>query len=194
MAIEIIKVIVKALDCVLLALQQAKAVLSEGMPLRKFLGFYESQYKELMAHKPARSAWFYDKNMSISSTFGMVVSKLGEDEDANRLLSIISCFGPRTIPIELLAQYAALENVLRESRPAGFLKSQNESDPNTMESKWLTTLVQNKLKLRFAINRLESLCLLKTRRNIDGTVLSFSLHRSLCRWRLETLEEVQREH
>ena len=102
--------------------------------------------------------------------------------------ALFSCFGPRTIPIELPAQYAALENVLWESRPAGFLQSQNESDPNMMESKWLTIFVQNKLKLRFVNNRVESLCLLKTRRNIDGTVLSFSFHRSLCRWRLETLE------
>ena len=63
-----------------------------------------------------------------------------------------------------------------------------------MESKRFTTFVQNKLKLRFDINRLEPPCLLKTRRNIDGTVFSFSLPRSLCRWRLETLEEVEKEH
>lgn len=54
-------------------------------------------------------------------------------------------------------------------------------------------MARNKLSLRWAILRLEDLCFLKTRKDIDGKAVSLSVHSMICKWRLETTEIHARE-
>ena len=57
----------------------------------------------------------------------------------------------------------------------------------------LKTLGHKRLTFQLAIRRLESPCLFETRRDVQGSVTNASVHSTVCKWRLETIDEQERE-
>ena len=169
-----------------LAIEQAGALVRDGISIHDFLGFHQSQYQELMGEKPATIAWNYDKNMSIVSVFKLALSKLKDDHDAPHLLSLFSCFGPNLVAVDLLTGFW---------EPATTIGGPTHLDDSTLSKKiqWLNILGHKPLSFQMAIRRLQSLCLLKTRRDTRGSLMSASVHGTICKWRLETIDEEERE-
>ena len=169
-----------------LAIEQAGALVRDGISIHDFLGFHQSQYQELMGEKPATIAWNYDKNMSIISVFKLALSKLKDDHDAPHLLSLFSCFGPNLVTVDLLTGFW---------EPATTNGGPTHLDDSTLSKKiqWLNILGHKPLSFQMAIRRLQSLCLLKTRRDTRGSLMSASVHGTICKWRLETIDEEERE-
>lgn len=64
--------IVKAVDGIPLAIEQARAVLQDGVAISEFLSLYGTQYRSIMEHAPGKSFSTYDKGNSISKTFEML--------------------------------------------------------------------------------------------------------------------------
>ena len=169
-----------------LAIEQAGALVRDGISIHDFLGFHQSQYQELMGESPATIAWNYDKDMSIGSVFKLALSKLKDDYDAPNLLSLFSCFGPNLVAVDLLTEFW---------KPATTIGGPTHLDDSTLRRKiqWLNILGHKPLSFQMAIRRLQSLCLLKTRRDAQGSLMSASVHGTLCKWRLETIDEDERE-
>ena len=178
--------IVRAMGGVPLAIEQARAMIKQGMPMQAFLGHYETQYQRVMEHKPPKSAWDYEKNLSLISVFNMLLTKLGKDSDAKKILAFASCFGPRQIAVNLLVQARQPNGSTEPSRPS---QSSLEDSPLT----WLDYIGHNQLMFHLATSHLESLCLLKIKRDSDGAPVSIALHDSISRWRFATLNSDQRE-
>ena len=165
------------------------------MTLYDFLGFYKSRYKELMSDKnnPLRSFWSYDKNLSIVGTFDMQISRLKGDPDVLNLLSLASCFGSRIFPAQLLTPACDLSCLFPNMDFRNNSNLQQDLLPDVARFRWLNSLALNQLAHLLAISRLEDLCLLKVRKSLDGKVKDISIHNSICRRRLETLEDDERE-
>ena len=184
---EIPEQIVKAMDGVPLAIEQARAMIRQGIPVRDFLGHFETQYQRTMAHKPPKSAWDYEKNMSIISVFDMLLTRLDKDGDAENILAFASCFGPRPIAVNLMGQVHQSENSAESSR------SRWSEMQQMCEMAWLDHLQHDRLAFQLATGQLESLCLLKLKKNSEGNTVSVSLHGSISRWRFETLTSDMKE-
>lgn len=179
--LEILKQIIRAMAGVPLAIEQARAMIKNGIPVRDFLGYYETQYQKTMAYKPTRSAWDYEKNMPIISIFHMLLTRLDKDEDAENILAFASCFGPRQIAVNLMGQVHQPQDGASSSR------SGRSEVQQTREMTWLDCFGQDRLAFQLATGQLESLCLLKLKRDSEGATVSISLHDSITRWRFETL-------
>ncbi len=179
--------IVKAMDGVPLAIEQARAMIKQGIPVRDFLGHFETQYQRTMAHKPPKSTWDYEKNMSIISVFNMLLTRLDKDGDAENILAFASCFGPCPIAVNLMGQVHQPENSAGSSR-SGWSEMQH-----TRETAWLDHLKHDRLAFQLATGQLESLCLLKLKKDCEGKIVSVSLHGSISRWRFETLTSDMKE-
>lgn len=169
-----------------LAIEQAGAIVRHGISIHDFLEYYESQYQELMGEKPPRSAWYYDKNISLVSVFTLALSKLEENQDARNLLSLFSCFGPHSIAVDLLSDFWRSNNIIGDP-------SQLDTSSLSRKVLWLKTLGDRALTFQLAIKRLESFCLLKTRMNDQSRVTSASVHSTICKWRLETIDGQERQ-
>ena len=152
--------------------------------MQDLLGHYETQYQKLMEHKPPKSAWDYEKNLSLISVFNMLLAKLGKDSDAKNILAFASCFGPRQIAVNLLVQ--ARQPSTESSRPS-------HSGLEDWPLAWLVYIGHDQLTFHLATSHLESLCLLKVKRDSDGAPVSIALHDSISRWRFATLNSDQRE-
>ncbi|KAL9066339.1 MAG: hypothetical protein Q9161_007631 [Pseudevernia consocians] len=179
--------IVKAMDGVPLAIEQARAMIKQGIPVRDFLGHFETQYQRIMAHKPARSAWDYGKNKSIMSVFSMLLTRLDKDGDAENIMSFASCFGPRPVALNLMGQ------VHQPKGSTGSSLSGQCEVQHTREMTWLDRFEDNRLEFQLATAQLESLCLVKLKRDSKGSIVSISLHDFIRRWRFETLTTEMKE-
>lgn len=173
--------IIRATNGVPLAIEQARAMIKQGMSVRDFLEHYETQYQRTMAHKPARSAWDYEKNRSIISIFNMLTTRIDGDVDAENVLAFASCFGPRPIAVNLMGQvHQPVENAVSSN-------SGGSETQHTSEMTWINQFGHDRLAFQLATGKLEGLCLLKMRRDSERNVVSVSLHDSISRWRFETL-------
>ena len=169
-----------------LAIEQASAIIQDGIPIHEFLDHHKSKYQQLMAHKPRRSAWYYDKDTPVVTMLNVAVSRLDKNPDAADLLTFFSCFGPHMIAMDLLTEFWKSENIMQGH---AHLDSSNSSK----KVKWLKKIGQNLLTFRLAISRLDSLCLMKTRRDDQSGVTSASVHSTISKWRLETIHTQERE-
>lgn len=170
-----------------LAIEQARAMIKQGIHVREFLGYFETQYQRVMAQKPPKSAWDYEKNMSIISIFHMLLAKLEKDGDAEKMLAFASCFGPRPIAVNLMSQVDQLEG---RTVPSSSSRSEVQ---HTSEKNLLHHFGLDSLACQLAIGQLESLCVLKLKRDSEGNTVSISLHDSISQWRFETLARDTRE-
>lgn len=57
--------VVKELGGIPLAIEQARSVVRDRIPMDDLIDIHGSQYQVLMAQKPPRSAWDYEKNVSL---------------------------------------------------------------------------------------------------------------------------------
>ncbi|KAL9137486.1 MAG: hypothetical protein Q9175_001311 [Cornicularia normoerica] len=178
---EILARTIKAMGGMPLAIEQARAMIKQGITVQSFLRHFETQYQRTMTHKPARSAWDYKKNMSIISTFNMLLTRLDEDGDAENILAFASCFGPRPIAVNLMGQTNQAKASTVSSRSRWY------EVQHTREMSWLNRFEHDRLAFQIATWQLESLCLLKMKRDNEGSIVSISLHDSIRRWRFETL-------
>ena len=169
-----------------MAVEQAGALVRDGVSIHDFLGFYQSQYQELMGEKPVAIAWNYDKNMSILSVFKLTLSKLKDNYDALNLLSLFSCLGPNLVAVDLLTEFW---------KTATTIGGPTHPDDSSLLRKiqWLKKLGHKPLSFQLAMGRLQSFCLLKTRRDARNSLVSALLHGTLCKWRLETIDKEERE-
>lgn len=133
-----------------------------------------------------RTAWYYDKNVSIVTMFNMAMTRLEDLPDAIELLSLFSCYGPHMIAVDLLSGFWKSKIVMEDGV---HLDNSNSSK----KIQWLKTIGQDLITFGRAISRLENLCLITTRRDDDGVVTSTSVHSTICKWRLETINERDRE-
>ena len=92
----------KILSSVPLAIEQARSVLKDGVQVQEFPSFYNSQYRKLMSHKPLRSAWDYEKNVTIITMLDLAWQRIEEDIDPSNLLILLSSLGAGTKPFKLL--------------------------------------------------------------------------------------------
>lgn len=90
--------IVMLLDCFALAIEQAGALISNGLPLSEFLNAYNAEPGDLMQYEPLPKEWYYTQ--SIFKTFEMICDSL--QPGAAALFSFCSVFGSWQIPIEFL--------------------------------------------------------------------------------------------
>ena len=191
--VQTAKKVVRTLGGIPLAIEQAQASISRIVPLDEFLGLYESHYQELMAHKPERSAWSYEKNRPILSTFNMLLSQLRRNHDALNLINFASCFGSLLTPMSLLDEVSDLEETRVMLESSAIIEPPATDTSLVEKMTWLKAMSRNRLRLSSAISYLEDLCLLKTRGDVYFKTASFSIHGSICTWRLETLTSVERE-
>ena len=170
-----------------LAIEQARAMIKQGIPVRDFLGHFETQYERVMAQKPARSAWDYEKNLSLISIFNMLHTRLDREGDSQNILALASCFGPRPISIRFLGQVHQSKNSALSSRRSW---SQGHT---TRQMTWLKRIGHDRLAFHLALAQLENLCLVKLKKDCEGSTIDVSLHDSVSRWRLETMRSDVRE-
>ena len=183
--LENAKRIVRELNGIPLAIEQARALLQQCIAVHEFLDFYDKEYTRVMAKKPEKSLWFYDKNISILNVLSLMYNRLSQcNQDATKLLALVSCFGSRLVPFKVLNQVQDSHEVAAElaDSPKFFDRLQ-----------WLIGLRGGQLPLRLATNQLENFSLLKVRKDLDGSLLQFSVHSTICRWRLETFDSSERE-
>ena len=136
-----------------------------------------------MAHEPDKSSWFYNKNLSVLSIFNLMQERLSKcNKDAAHLLILLSYYGPYIIPMKLLDQVKSLDVPLSATWQ-GFHE----------KLKWLIDLSMKELPLQTAVTQLEKFSLLKSRKIATESIISFSVHNFVCRWRSETLESSDRE-
>ena len=162
-------------------------MIKQGMSPQDFLDHFKTQYQKLMAQKPARSVWNYDKNMSIIGVFNMLLARFKKDGNDENLLSFVSCFGPRRVAVNLMGQ-------VHEHVKSSLSTDSDWSDvQQTDEMIWLDRLWSDRLDFQVVTGQLESLCALKRNRDSEGNIISISLHDSITRWRFETLTNDVRE-
>lgn len=63
----------------------------------------------------------------------------------------------------------------------------------TREMTWLGRFGRDRLAYQLATGQLESLCIIKLKRDTEGSTVSISLHHAISRWRLETLTSEMKE-
>ena len=178
------------MDGVPLAIEQARAIIKEGIPIQDFLGHFTTQYKRVMAHKPPRSAWDYEKNMPIISVFNMLLARLDEDSDAANILAFASCFGPRRILVDTIRKAQKSErNAMSHHYPWSSMRKMH----HMREMNWVEHLGHDEFGFRLAMGQLETLCLLKSKRGSEGDIVSITLHDSVSKWRFETLDSATKE-
>ena len=179
--------IVKAVDGIPLAIEQAGAVLQEGVAIDEFLSFYGTQYRKIMEHALGKSFSNYEKGNSIFKTFEMLYEKLTMNSlDAANVLTLCSFFGARPVLLQTITQF----RTLKLSKPDQSYSSSSISRKGPQH--WLLDLLKRELDFRQAIMRLEKLCLAKVRKDAKGSIFSWSIHNSICQWRLQTLEPSER--
>lgn len=140
-----------------------------------------------MTQNPPRSAWDYEKNMSIISIFNMLLTRLTKGGDAEKLLTFASCFVPRSIAVDLMSHVHQLEDSIVPPR------SSRSEIHHTSEITWLHHFGLEPLAFQLATGKLESLCFLKLKRDSERNPVSISLHDSISRWRFETLVKDMKE-
>ena len=185
--------IVRAVDGIPLAIEQAGAVLQDGVALEDLLSFYGTQYRGIMDHTPGKSFSNYEKGRSVFKTFELLYGKLTKSSlDAANVLTLCSFFGSRSILYQLITHFRNFRLSRPDQSYSNSSSSQEAPQHLLIEGHWLRELLNRELDFRQAIMRLEKLCLAKVRKDAKGSIVSWSIHNAICRWLLETLEPSER--
>lgn len=184
--IALAKKVVKQLDGVPVAIEQARATIKRGIKLEEFLQLYESRYDEVMSQQLIWRDTDYDKNLSVTRMLDIILLKLRNDDDALNLLALESCMGPGLRP-----SYFTAAVVHDKDETAEFDELLQES--NLPQAQWLNGFRKDILRSRIAASRLEEFCVLKLRYNAAGVPIKVSMDNCIRRWRLQrfTSEEKQ---
>ncbi|KAL5601754.1 hypothetical protein FOBRF1_009287 [Fusarium oxysporum] len=162
-----------------LALELAGVLHHRGITaLDEFAETFTNDYPELAQFEIDSGVWIWTRNGAIDSLFSMLdslyASILIKSADSALLITICSIYGPFAIPISLVYNLELIDL---------------EDTENQGQWKQLQTLVQSKIKLNMSIDELNKVFLATKKQASDHTLLSFSLHASICQWRLATMED-----
>ena len=151
------------------------------MSIIDFKKHYTTDYKSLMNRKPALSTWAYDKNRSVFKAFESLHKVLDEENaDSSFLLSVFCFLGESGIPVRILSNQTGTTTKPDFGSIASAL--QGISSLTTQHLQRLCALLQDKLKLKYALDSLDDFCIVKTRRNMEAVPISLSIHNAIRQW------------
>ncbi|RSL61317.1 hypothetical protein CEP53_005156 [Fusarium sp. AF-6] len=148
----------------------------EILPLKSFEQDFIKNYKRLSQFQVDPVTWLWNTSDSLFGMFDALYrSLIAKNPQSGYLLNLCSIFGPWNIPVSLI-------HGLDFHTPQGTLAGSDS---------WgqLQAFIENEVELNLAIHEIERLFLAKKNRGSDGTLVSISLHASLCQWRLANLGE-----
>ncbi|ETS84994.1 hypothetical protein PFICI_03019 [Pestalotiopsis fici W106-1] len=157
-----------------LGLELAGNLIHEGIvrPDTMPPSIFETKYKQLSTIDPL--IWNWEKRHTFFDVFDTLYANLvAKDSVAGDLLTLCSIYGPWEIPIEFL------QNLIIEKT----------GDATRIQEPWnrLEELFKDEIKLGLAIKKLHEVFLAKKKHATDQSLLSFSLHGSVCQWRYATI-------
>ncbi|RSL90975.1 hypothetical protein CEP51_000476 [Fusarium floridanum] len=148
----------------------------EILPLKSFEQDFIKNYKRLSQFQVDPVTWLWNTSDSLFGMFDALYrSLIAKNPQSGYLLNLCSIFGPWNIPVSLI-------HGLDFHTPQGTLAGSDS---------WgqLQAFIENEVELNLAIHEIERLFLAKKNRGSNGTLVSISLHASLCQWRLANLGE-----
>ncbi|RBR02206.1 hypothetical protein FVER53590_07576 [Fusarium verticillioides] len=162
-----------------LALELAGVLHQRGITtLSEFAETFTSDYPELAQYELDSGVWVWTRDGANESLFSMLDSLYAsvsmKSKESALLVSLCSIYGTSAIPISLLYNLEMIDM---------------EDTENQDRWKQLKALTQSKIKLNKAIDELSKIFLATKKQTKDHTLLSFSLHTSICQWRLATMED-----
>ncbi|KAL9572587.1 hypothetical protein ACKAV7_003420 [Fusarium commune] len=169
----------KLLDGFPLALELAGVLHQRGVVLLdEFAEAFTSDYPELAQFEIDSGVWIWTRNGVIDSLFSMLDSLYKsismKSKESALLITFCSIYGPSAIPISLVHNLELIH-----------VGDTDDQSP----WKQLQALAQSKLKLNRAIDELSKVFLATKKQANDHTLMSFSVHASICQWRLATMED-----
>lgn len=164
--------IVKELNGLPLAIEQAGTLLKKVFSFSEFLAAYRAHYCLLMDEYPSRGILSYDKERSITAVFDILYRSIQKrNPEAAAVLTFVAILGPWQIPMSLMEKFQ-------------LDMGEYENAPDE-ETKLLQRALSDRTILRLALNYLADLCLVKLTRNRALSCQSFSLHKAVCEWCVE---------
>ncbi|KAG5766876.1 hypothetical protein H9Q72_005040 [Fusarium xylarioides] len=162
-----------------LALELAGVLHQRGIiPLDEFATNFTKDYPELAQFEIDSGVWVWTRDGANKSLFSMLDSLYAsisiKSRESALLVSFCSIYGPSAILISLVSNLELIE--------MGDLENQEPW-------KQLQALVQRRIKLNTAIDELSKIFLATKEQAKDHTLVSFSLHSSICQWKLATMED-----
>ncbi|EWG47495.1 hypothetical protein FVEG_16143 [Fusarium verticillioides 7600] len=162
-----------------LALELAGVLHQRGITtLSEFAETFTSDYPELAQYELDSGVWVWTRDGANESLFSMLDSLYAsvsmKSKESALLVSLCSIYGTSAIPISILYNLEMIDM---------------EDTENQDRWKQLKALTQSKIKLNKAIDELSKIFLATKKQAKDHTLLSFSLHTSICQWRLATMED-----
>jgi hypothetical protein len=124
--------------------------------------------------------WMWSKPDSVFGMFDALYKFLvGKSAMAALLLTLCSIYGPSELPVSFLRRLE-LYDVANSTGPA---------------DDWaqLQSLIHDEVEFNMAAYELHKVFLAKKRQDGDGSLLSISLHGSICQWRFATIGEQKAE-
>lgn len=165
--------VAKILNRYALGLELAGILVHEGIvQLDMPPTIFESKYKQLTTIDPV--VWNWERPHTLFDIFDALHDDLvAKDATCGHLLTLCSIYGPQEISIDFLQQLVFEMNDV----PAG------------ADTPWkgLQELLADDLSLNLAVSKLHEIFLAHKKHAADQSMLSFSLHGSICQWRLATL-------
>ena len=140
-----------------------------------------------MSVKPSRAEWDYEKNFTVVRVMDLVRSKILGDVDALNVLALESCLGSGR---RSMSYYANVQSSNGASPPTDL----NVKLLGLPQAEWLAGFRQDTLRIRLTLNKLESLCLLTTKRDHNNLPVEVSVHNMISSWGLHRLEKVARQN
>ncbi|KAI1030106.1 hypothetical protein LB504_010518 [Fusarium proliferatum] len=162
-----------------LALELAGVLHRRGITnLEEFAEAFTRDYPDLAQFELDSGVWIWTKNGAFNSLFSMLDSLyksiLAKSKESAHLITFCSIYGPSAIPISLVSNLELID-----------MGNTDIQDP----WKQLQALAQSKIKLNKAIDELSKIFLATKKQANDYNLLSFTLHASICQWRLATVED-----
>ncbi|KAF5558268.1 calcium-independent phospholipase A2 [Fusarium napiforme] len=146
--------------------------------LNEFAANFNNDYPELAQFEIDSGVWVWTRDGANESLFSMLNSLYAsvsmKSKESALLISLCSIYGPSAIPISLVSNLELIG--VEDTADRGPWKQ-------------LQLLVQSKIKLKKAIDELSKIFLATKKQANDRTLLSFSVHASICQWRLTTMDD-----
>ncbi|KAF4457351.1 hypothetical protein F53441_680 [Fusarium austroafricanum] len=177
---DLARQIATLLDGFPLALELAGSLNRHGIiSLHEFSEHYITSYPDLAQPRIDAGIWTWTRTGSVDFLFGMLdalyESLASKSKESALLLTLCSVFGPLQVPVSLLHELK-------------FHESNTYSDEKSSLEK-LQNLMHSKLKLNTSVHELSEVFLATKKQTADRSLIGFSLHASICQWRISTMKQ-----
>ena len=173
------KAIVKELDYLPLAIEQAAALLQLGrFTLNNFILGYQQHYHRLANEKLPRGLLKYEKSLCLFTLIELLHSTIqDESPHAAALLTLLSFLGPWRFPLAMF-------------RPSFQSEHMQILDAVVMrlDNAHLKAIITDGILLSLAVSHLSNACLVKNSGNRESPE-SVSVHKVVCQWVFENTAE-----